>query len=123
MPTPATPQKGATSSAALTNTTTSPQTSAKPPTIYYLNLLRDGVRIRPKIALNPSTCPNFASLVRHIADLIGDDELRMKRIQILTGLGMRSIENEQDWLMTVIGIKNSDWMDSEVRICVSTEGH
>jgi len=85
---------------------------------YQINILTNGRRVRPKLTLTPSTCPGFPSLVQHIQSELGDDTMQLNEIQLLGPQGLIVVDHNDAWAEAVNGIKDTEWMDGDVKVIV-----
>jgi hypothetical protein len=85
---------------------------------YHLNILHNGVRIRPKTTLSPTNCPGLSSLIQHIRIALSDDSLSISRIDVLDVNGLREIGNEDGWSEATRAVAETEWMDGEVKVVV-----
>jgi hypothetical protein len=86
---------------------------------YHVNIVSNGVRIRPKITLTPASCPGFPSLVQHIHSLLRDDnQHHLRDIQVLGVQGLEHIDNDESWIEAVKLVQENDWMDGDVKVVV-----
>jgi hypothetical protein len=87
---------------------------------YHVNILHNGVRIRPKLLLSPSSCPAFSSLVQHVRGVLSDDSsIEPTTVQVLCPDGLRDVrQDEEIWQDAVKGVAECVWMDGQVRVLV-----
>lgn len=87
---------------------------------YHVNILHNGVRIRPKLNLSPSSCPGFSSLVQHVRGVLSDDSgTEPTSVQVLGPDGLRDVgDDEETWLDAVKSVLDCVWMDGQVRVLV-----
>ncbi len=88
---------------------------------YHVNILHNGVRIRPKLNLSPSFCPGFSSLVQHVRGVLSDDGggIEPFSVQVLCPDGLRDVgDDEEMWQDTVKSVVDCMWMDGQVRVLV-----
>ena len=88
---------------------------------YFVNILKDGKRLKPRFTLTPVTCPRFSSLVQHIQSVM-DDGRGTKSIQVLVPDGLVDITDQSSWMEALEMIKKAQWMDEEVKCVVVMEG-
>lgn len=86
--------------------------------VYHLNILHDGVRIRPKTTLSSINCPGFSSLIQHIRSALSDDSMSIIRIDVLDVNGLREVGNEDGWAEATRAVAEIEWMDGEVKVVV-----
>lgn len=86
---------------------------------FYLNILQNGQRIKPKLTLTPSSCPGFASLVQYIHTLLDDIGQKPGSVKVLTPDGLVDVNSEESWEEAVLSIKDNDWMEGDVRCVVA----
>jgi len=98
----------------------SPETKVEGGLTYYVNILQDGRRIKPRITLNDSTCPAFPNLMQHIHGAMGDG-LEIVSIKMLGATGLIGVGTPEAWANVVTGIKENEWMDGELKILVEVE--
>lgn len=89
-----------------------------PPIQYYINILHNNIRMRPKLILSPSSCPGFSSLVQHVRGALNDENADPVRVQILSPDGLRDVGDEEAWLDAVKSVVGNEWMDGEVKVLV-----
>jgi hypothetical protein len=87
---------------------------------YFINILQDGRRIRPKVSLTPSSCPGFSSLVQHIHNILNHCE-RLSSIKVLGPNGLKGVSDEETWRHAIASVTGNDWMDGEVKCVVHIE--
>jgi hypothetical protein len=85
---------------------------------YYLNILHDSHRLKPRITLNPTTCPGFSSLVQHAHNIVDDSSQKLVSVKILGPVGLVDIKDEDSWREAIDSIKKEEWMDGEVKCVV-----
>jgi hypothetical protein len=87
---------------------------------YHVNILHNGVRIRPKLILIPASCPGFSSLVQHIHGVLSDNGgTELASVQVLGPDGLKDVgDNEEMWQDAVKSVVNCVWMDGQVRVLV-----
>lgn len=88
---------------------------------YFINILKDGERLKPRFTLTPTTCPRFSSLVQHIQSVM-DDGRGTKSIQVLGPNGLVDVTDQYAWMEALESIKKTEWMDGEVKCVVVMEG-
>lgn len=88
---------------------------------YLINIMKDGHRIKPRFALTPITCPGFPSLVQHIQSVM-DDGRGTSSIQVLGPNGLIDVNDQPTWIAAIDSIKQTEWMDAEVRCVVTMQG-
>jgi hypothetical protein len=88
------------------------------PVQYHINIFHNGIRMRPKLTLSPSSCLGFSSLVQHVRGALNDEGADPIRIQILCPDGLRDVGDEEAWLDAVKAVADCEWMDGEVRVLV-----
>jgi hypothetical protein len=88
---------------------------------YFVNILKDGERLKPRFTLTPTTCPRFSSLVQHIQSVM-DDGRGTKSIQVLGPNGLVDVTDQYAWMEALESIKKTEWMDGEVKCVVVMEG-
>lgn len=94
-------------------------------TQYYVNILHNGVRIRPRLNLSPSSCPGFSSLVQHVRGVLSDDSgIEPETVHVLCPDGLRDVrDNEEMWQDAVKSVVDCVWMDGQVRVLVEVHYH
>lgn len=85
---------------------------------YHLNILQNGIRIRPKTTLSPTNCPGLSSLIQHIRSALSDDSMSINRIDVLDMNGLREIGDEDGWAEATRAVAETEWMDGEVKVVV-----
>lgn len=85
---------------------------------YHLNIMHGGTRIREKLILSPSSCPALSSLIQHVHGALGDSSARPARIQFWGVTGLEDVEDEEAWEKAVRSVRDTEWMDGEVRVLV-----
>jgi hypothetical protein len=87
---------------------------------YHVNILHNGIRIRPKLVLSPSSCPGFSSLVQHVRGVLSDDGgTEPTSVQVLGSDGLRDVgDDEEMWQDAVKSVLDCVWMDGQVRVLV-----
>jgi len=88
---------------------------------YHLNIVENHSRFKPKLTLNPITCPGFSSLVQHIHNLLEDTSKKMNSIRVLGPFGPVDIEDEDAWREVTTSVDEEEWMDGDVKIIVRIE--
>lgn len=88
---------------------------------YLVSVMRDGRRIMPRFTLDPHTCPTFSSVSLHIKSFLDDDGLTVVATKVMSPGGLVAVNDESSWAVTVELIKQSEWMDEEVRCVVEVE--
>lgn len=84
---------------------------------YLVNIIKDGQRIKPRFTLNPRTCPGFPSLVQHVQSIM-DDGRPTRSIQLLGPSGLVDVSDQTTWVAAIESIKQTEWMDGEVKCAV-----
>jgi hypothetical protein len=87
---------------------------------YFVNILQDGRRIKPKVTLTPSSCPGFSSLIQHIHNILNHRE-RLSSIKVLGPNGLKGVSDEETWVHAIASVTGNDWMDGEVKCVVQIE--
>lgn len=100
---------------------TSPQ---KPPSQwdgmkFYINLNKNGRRAMPRVEFSTDNDEGFSELVQHVDIIIDDDKTH--KVKILGPAGLVDITDEVSWKKILTEIKETVWMDEEVRICVDMD--
>jgi len=88
---------------------------------YHVNIVENHSRFKPKLTLNPTTCPGFSSLVQHIHNLLEDTSKKMKSIRVLGPFGPVDIGDEDAWREVTTSVDEEEWMDGDVKIIVRIE--
>jgi len=87
---------------------------------YLINITEDGHRIKPRFTLTPVTCPGFSSLIQHIHSVM-EDGRDTHSVKVLGPTGLNDVSGEQGWKEAIEAIKQTEWMDLEVK-CVIEMG-
>lgn len=85
---------------------------------YHVNVLHNGIRMRPRLSLSQSSCLGFSSLVQHVRAALNDNGADLVRVQILCPDGLRDVGDEETWLDITRCVADKEWMDGEVRVLV-----
>lgn len=88
---------------------------------YHVNIVENHSRFKPKLTLNPITCPGFSSLVQHIHNMLEDTSKKMKSIRVLGPFGPVDIADEDAWREVTTSVDEEEWMDGDVKIIVRIE--
>ena len=83
---------------------------------FFINFIKDGRRAMPRVEFAVDNGEGFTHLSQHV-DIIIDDE-KTHKIKIFGPAGMVDVTDEASWRGVLIAIKEADWMDGDVRICV-----
>ncbi|RDW71140.1 hypothetical protein BP6252_07703 [Coleophoma cylindrospora] len=84
---------------------------------FHINLLQEGQRIKPKLILTKVTCPGLPSLLQHLQKLAGEDANGSSfEVKVLGTSGLISIENQTQWDAAVKQVRETDWMDGDLRV-------
>jgi len=84
---------------------------------YLINIMENGHRIKPRFTLTPVTCPGFSSLIQHIHSVM-EDGRDTRSVKVLGPTGLSDVSGEQDWKEAIEAIKQTEWMDLEVKCVV-----
>ncbi|KAK0125167.1 hypothetical protein ONS96_009028 [Cadophora gregata f. sp. sojae] len=87
---------------------------------YLVNLIRHGRRLHPQVALEPSTCPRFGSLLQYINNMIAgsNQEQQPSSIKVLGPTGLVNVNDEESWTGAIASVLRTEWMDGEVKFVV-----
>ncbi|POS86365.1 hypothetical protein EPUL_001465 [Erysiphe pulchra] len=88
---------------------------------YYINLLRDGCRIKERLELLPDQYLDFSKLIHHINQSIDYRQEQILNIKIHGPDGLIKVFDEESWSHAVLLISKHQWMDQEVRCLVNLE--
>jgi len=83
---------------------------------FYINITKDGRRAMPRVEFAVDNGEGFTHLSQHVDIIIDDD--KNHKVKILGPTGLVDITDEISWKGILTQIKDADWMDGDVRICV-----
>lgn len=88
---------------------------------YHLSIMQEGRRVMSRCTLTPNTCPTFSSLTQHINSVLDGDGRKITTIKVMSPSGLVKVEDESSWVEVVEIIKQTEWMDEEVRCVADVE--
>lgn len=86
---------------------------------FYININKDGRRAMPRVEFAVDNGEGFMHLSQHVDIIIDDD--RTHKVKIFGPHGFVDITDEVSWRKILNEIKEADWMDGDVRICVDMD--
>ncbi|KAG0646953.1 hypothetical protein D0Z07_6346 [Hyphodiscus hymeniophilus] len=85
---------------------------------YFVNIMQNGRRVKPKVTLTAESCPDYSSLVKHIQTTIGDNIVEFAAIKVL-GPGMwLEVGNNEEWNKATDVVKDCEMLDGQVMCAV-----
>ncbi|KAH6720041.1 hypothetical protein BKA61DRAFT_594087 [Leptodontidium sp. MPI-SDFR-AT-0119] len=87
---------------------------------YLVNLMHHGRRVHPQVTLTPSSCPGFASLIQHIHNMMDrlSQDQQPSSIKVLGPTGLVNVNDEDSWTGAIASVKQTEWLDGEVKCVV-----
>jgi hypothetical protein len=83
---------------------------------YHVNIMSQGVRIRPKLDLTPTSCRGYPDLLGHVNGVLNDDQMELSTIKVLGSNGLADVFDDGTWAAAVKNVEENDWMDGDVKI-------
>ncbi|KAF7879531.1 hypothetical protein EAF04_000726 [Stromatinia cepivora] len=105
-----------------TQTAKAPEVSAKQPAPleYHINIVHNGKRIRDMFTLNPTNCVGFVSFTAHV-DAAIKTPYKKTAMKVLGPNGLVEVKSEATYVMALLSVRKTEWMDGDVKIIVETE--
>lgn len=75
----------------------------------------------PRFTLTPNTCPTFSSLIQHINSVLNDGGWKVCITKVMGPGGLVEVSDESSWVGAVEIVKQTEWLDEEVRCVVDVE--
>jgi hypothetical protein len=88
---------------------------------YHVSIMQEGRRLMPRFTLTPNTCPTFSSLIQHINSVLDDDGLKVGVTKVMGPGGLLEVNDESSWAEAVEIVKQTEWLDEEVRCIVDVD--
>ncbi|RKF64749.1 hypothetical protein OnM2_016071 [Erysiphe neolycopersici] len=88
---------------------------------YYINLLRDGCRIKERLEIQPDQYLDFSKLIHHVNQSIDYRQEQILNIKVHGPDGLIKVFDEDSWSQAVLLIFKHQWMDQEVRCLINLE--
>lgn len=106
--------------------TPTPEVQAPPTTSdaeirYYVNIMQDNRRVKPKITLDSSTCSDFSSLVQHVYTAMDAVGQKLRSIKVLGPDGLVAVDDEDSWRDAILMVTECEWMDGDCKCVVEVE--
>ena len=96
---------------------TLPEAPAEEPDVrYHVNVLHGGRRIRPRLSLTSAECADFASLMRHLHNLLGGNVAELGHVQVLCPTGLVEVSDDATWVQATKTAAETVWMDGVVTV-------
>ncbi|KAI9645904.1 hypothetical protein NHQ30_005341 [Ciborinia camelliae] len=90
------------------------------PLEYHINILHNGKRIKDMFTLNPTNCVGFVSFNAHV-DAAVKAPYKKTVMKVLGPNGLVEIKSEATYVMALLSVRKTEWMDGDVKIIVETE--
>ena len=84
---------------------------------YVINIMQNGRRIKPRVALSPGSLPNYSMLVQHIEATIDTKDLGFT-IKVLGPGKWLNICNDNEWMSAINVVRNAEILDREVKCAI-----